>query len=87
MVLGSPCSSETMMRLIIRAKAACNATYPVPPANSRLLSTTSTNLKEFEHAVFSCKPGANLEHETRADVVSGKVGRHSRSWWIHTGLG
>ena len=73
------------MRLIFRAKAACQGTYPVPPASSRLLNTTSTNLKEFEHAVFSCKPGANLEHETRADVVSGKVGRqHSRRWRIRS---
>ena len=83
MLTFGPCSSETMLRLIFRAKLACDlATYPVPPASSRLLNTTSTNLKEFEHAVFSCKPGANLEHETRADVVSGKVGWHSKIWRI-----
>ena len=69
--------------MFFRAKAACDlSTLDVPPASSRLLNTTSTNLKEFEHAVFSCKPGANLDNETRANVVSGKVGRHSRRWWI-----
>ena len=67
------------MRLFFfRAKSTCDlATYPVPPASSYLLNTTSANLKEFEHAVFSCQPGANLDNETRSDVVSGKVGRHS----------
>ena len=82
------CSSETFVRLIFRAKSLCDlATYPVPPASSYLLNTTSTNLKEFEHAVFSCQPGANLDQETRADVVSGKVGWGFRRHKLRRGLG
>ncbi len=43
-----------------RSLKNCNPVLPAPPASSFLLPSTSTGLKEFSYAEYSCKDGATL---------------------------